>query len=55
VEPDHHYQRVFASLLDRYADPGARDRIAEALRRARRSGYVLRELHLSLPPAAPGH
>jgi len=44
VEPDHHYRGVFESLLGSYEQPEARARIEEALRRARESGYVVREL-----------
>lgn len=49
VEPDHHYAGVFASLRDAAARPDARALLAEALRRAEASRYVLAETRHRLP------
>jgi hypothetical protein len=49
VEPDHHYAGVFASLRDATARPEARALLAEALRRAEASRYVLAETRHRLP------
>jgi len=54
VDPDFHYRGVFASLGEAYETPAAREKIAEAHRRTRESGYVLRELRRALDPPARG-
>jgi hypothetical protein len=48
VEPGHHYQGVFRSLLASLEDPEARRRIARALREAESAAYTLHDLEQPL-------
>jgi hypothetical protein len=49
VDPDYHYRRVYAALLESYEDGEARSRIEEAYRRTTESSYVLSEVRQPLP------
>ncbi len=48
ADPDFHYRGVFASYLPTLEDPTAKRLIAEALRRASESVYVVEEVRLRL-------
>jgi len=50
VDPGHHYRGVFRSLLGSLETAEARERIAEALRRAEAARYVLHDLARALDP-----
>ncbi len=53
VEPDYHYERVFAGLLGTLTNPDARAQIERAHHRTLTSGYVLAELRHVFPETVP--